>query len=57
LSTKKVAKPPGKSKFGYRLNAAEHEALDKAAAAEDRSSGYIARRALVEWLKEKGFLK
>jgi hypothetical protein len=35
----------------------EHEALDKAAAAEDRSSGYIARRALVEWLKEKGFLK
>jgi predicted transcriptional regulator len=54
---KKVAKPSGKSMFGYRLSAAEREALDKAAAAEDRSSGYIARRALVDWLKEKGFLK
>ena len=36
---------------------AERKALDKAAEAEDRSAAYVARRAITEWLKEKGFLK
>jgi hypothetical protein len=43
--------------FSLRLNPDERKALDKAAAAEDRPSAYVARRAILDWLKEKGFLK
>jgi hypothetical protein len=28
-----------------------------AAAAEDRPAAYVARRAILDWLKEKGFMK
>ena len=41
--------------FGVRLSADERKALDKAAAAEDRPAAYVARRAILDWLKEKGF--
>ena len=47
---------PGKALFSIGLEPQEREALDKAAATEDRSSAYVARRAVLGWLKEKGFL-
>jgi predicted transcriptional regulator len=43
--------------FSMGLEPAERAALDKAAKAEDRPAAYVARRALVMWLKEQGFLK
>jgi predicted transcriptional regulator len=43
--------------FSLSLDPAERAALDKAAVKEDRSSAYVARRAIVEWLKEHGYLK
>jgi hypothetical protein len=43
--------------FGVRLSADERKALDMAAAAEDRPAAYVARRAILDWLKEKGFMK
>jgi hypothetical protein len=56
-TTKKVAaKPEPKTMFGIRLATEEREALDKAAAAEDRPAAYVARRAILEWLKSNGFL-
>lgn len=39
------------------LEPKEREALEKAAKAEDRPSTYVARRAVVEWLKTNGWLK
>lgn len=54
-----VPKPTPRAKplFSLGLDPAERKALDKAAEAEDRSAAYVARRAITEWLKEKGFLK
>jgi hypothetical protein len=52
-----VTKTQPKAMFGVRLAAEEREALDKAAAAEDRSAAYIARRAILDWLKAQGYLK
>ncbi|MGB8898241.1 MAG: hypothetical protein WCC90_02825 [Methylocella sp.] len=57
---KKTAKPPPtrvKPLFSMQLDLNEREALDKAAKAEDRPAAYVARRALVEWLKANGWLK
>jgi predicted transcriptional regulator len=50
-------KSQAKPAFGVRLSADERKALDKAAAAEDRPAAYVARRAILDWLKEKGFMK
>jgi hypothetical protein len=46
-----------KKLFCIGLLADEREALSKAALSEDRSSAYIARRVLLTWLKEEGWLK
>jgi predicted transcriptional regulator len=54
---KPAPKPQAKPVFGVRISADERKALDKAATAEDRPAGYVARRAILDWLKEKGFLK
>ena len=56
---KKVVKPVVKAPrpvFGIRLSADERQALDSAASAEDRPAAYVARRAILEWLREKGYL-
>lgn len=50
-------KPQAKPVFGVRLSAVERKALDKAATAEDRAAAYVARRAILDWLKANGFLK
>jgi predicted transcriptional regulator len=58
--TKKPApskQPRARPLFSLSLDPAERAALDKAAGKEDRSSAYVARRAIVEWLKEHGYLK
>lgn len=52
-----ATKPQSKPVFGVRLSADERKALNKAAAAEDRPAAYVARRAILDWLKAKGFLK
>jgi predicted transcriptional regulator len=39
------------------LSPEEREALQKAASAEDKPIAYVARRAVVAWLKEQGWLK
>jgi predicted transcriptional regulator len=60
---KKTVKPQiktprrGKALFSIGLDPQERAALDKAAGAEDRSSAYVARRAVLDWLKANGFLK
>jgi predicted transcriptional regulator len=57
---KKTVKPIVKAPrpmFGIRLSADERKALDSAASAEDRPAAYVARRAILEWLREKGFMK
>jgi predicted transcriptional regulator len=54
---KKVVKATTSSMFSIRLSSAERKALEKAGAAEDRPLAYIARRAILDWLKENGFLK
>jgi predicted transcriptional regulator len=46
-----------KTPLGLGLDPQERAALDKAAGAEDRSSAYVARRAVLDWLKANGFLK
>jgi predicted transcriptional regulator len=53
------APKPARAKplFSLGLDPDERKALAKAAAAEDRSAAYVARRAITEWLKENGFLK
>jgi len=56
VMTKKIVKAPSPM-FSLRLSPDERKALDKAAAAEDRPSAYVARRAILDWLKEKGFMK
>jgi predicted transcriptional regulator len=52
-----VKRARAKPLFSLSLDPAERAALDKAAVKEDRSSAYVARRAIIEWLKERGFLK
>ena len=58
---KKTSKPTSTARakplFSMQLDPKEREALHKAAKAEDRSAAYVARRALVEWLKANGWLK
>jgi hypothetical protein len=39
------------------LSPEEREALQKAASAEDKPIAYVARRVVVAWLKEQGWLK
>lgn len=53
---KKIVKAPSPM-FSIRLSADERKVLEKAATAEDRPLAYVARRAIMEWLKEKGFMK
>jgi len=43
--------------FSMGLSPEEREALQKAASAEDRPMAYVARRAVVAWLKEQRWLK
>jgi len=43
--------------IGVRLAPAEREALEKAAAADDRALSAMARKILVEWLRKHGHLK
>jgi hypothetical protein len=43
--------------FSIRLNVRAKTALDKEAAAQGRPSANLAQWIIVEWLKEKGFLK
>ena len=43
--------------IGIRLEPAEREALERAAAADDRTMSAFARRVLVEWLRKGGRLK
>jgi hypothetical protein len=41
---------------GIRLDPQERDALQRAANADDRSMSALARKLLVEWLKETGWL-
>jgi hypothetical protein len=43
--------------FSIRLDTRAKTALDKQAAAQGRPSANLAQWIIVEWLKEKGFLK
>jgi hypothetical protein len=56
---KKSAKPaaPKTISFSIRLTPTARAALIKAGEAEERPAAWIAQRAVVGWLKEKGFLK
>jgi predicted DNA-binding protein len=56
-TTKKSSAIRGARMLSVRLEEEVHEALAAAGKAEDRSSAYVARRAILEWLKKKGFLK
>jgi hypothetical protein len=55
----KPAKPPVPKtiSFSIRLSPTGRAALIKAGEAEERPAAWIAQRAVVAWLKEKGFLK
>jgi hypothetical protein len=58
---KKIVKGPPpkttKSMFAVRLDDAMRDALDKAAEAEGNTSAGLARLAIREWLKVRGYLK
>jgi predicted transcriptional regulator len=43
--------------FAVRLDDAMRDALDRAAEAEGNTAAGLARLAIREWLKQKGFLK
>ena len=43
--------------IGVRLEPAERAALEKAAAADDRSMSALARKIITDWLKKHGHLK
>jgi hypothetical protein len=43
--------------IGVRLEPEEKAALEKAAAADDRSLSALVRKILVEWLRKHGHLK
>ena len=53
---KVAAKEPMKL-FSVRLDKAEREALEQAAAADDRPAAVLLRRIAKEWLKAGGWLK
>ncbi len=42
--------------LALRINPETREALDRAAATEDRSVSYLVERILRAWLEERGFL-
>ena len=44
-----------KSAFGVRLEPEEREALDRAAADDDRALSAFVRRIVVEWLDANGY--
>jgi hypothetical protein len=56
---KKPTKPavPKSISFSIRLAPVARAALIKAGEAEERPAAWIAQRAVMTWLKEKGFLK
>ena len=55
---KPVAKPAVKSiAFSIRLTPEARRALLRAGEAEERPAAWLAQRAVMQWLKEKGFLK
>jgi hypothetical protein len=56
-AVKAVPKKTTKAPFNVRLDSDERAALEAAGMAEDRPAAYVARRFIVEGLKEKGFLK
>jgi predicted transcriptional regulator len=56
-TTKTPAPKGAKPLFSVRLDPADREALDRAAAEEDRTAAQVARRAIHQWLKETGYLK
>lgn len=43
--------------IGVRLDPDERAALEKAAAADDRSMSALARKILSDWLRKNGWLK
>jgi hypothetical protein len=43
--------------FSIRLTPRARAALIKAGEAEERAAAWIAQRAVLAWLKEKGYLK
>jgi hypothetical protein len=43
--------------LGVRLENAERDALEMAAAAEARAVSAMARKIIADWLKERGWLK
>jgi len=43
--------------FAIRIDAATRKALAKAAKAEGNTAAGIGRRAINEWLRERGYLK
>jgi hypothetical protein len=43
--------------FAMRLTAEEREALDIAAAKEDRAASSLARKIVLDWLRKHGQLK
>jgi hypothetical protein len=43
--------------IGVRLEPNEKDALEKAAAADDRSVSAMARKIITDWLKRNGHLK
>jgi hypothetical protein len=55
-------KVPGRPKtvtipFAVRLKPDAHTALIEAGAAEERPAAWVAQRAIIQWLKESGWLK
>lgn len=45
------------TQIGVRLDSAEHEALKKAAEADQRAPSTLVRMIVVAWLKKNGWLK
>jgi uncharacterized protein (DUF1778 family) len=43
--------------IGIRLEREERAALERAAAADDRSMSALARKIILEWLKKHGHMK
>ena len=43
--------------IGIRLEPAERDALERAAAGDDRPMSALARKVLVDWLRKNGWLK
>ena len=43
--------------IGIRLDPAERDALERAAASDDRTMSALARKVLADWLRKNGWLK